>query len=160
MEKLKENLASLADQVMGRHRSQQKPVDPAIFIGPVIGALIGAGAALVLAPQSGRRTQDFLRHQGVRLQRQVGRTVEDLRSDIDDAAEDVKTRVGEVQQNGLSILASQTSNVQDTLASARNALKPVQRTSLGSLLTLTVALAAVLAAVNVFKASGGQSPTG
>ena len=54
--------------------------------GLVLGAVLGAGVALLTAPQSGRRTRRHLRRAAVDVRTQANDRWEDL-------ADDVKTRV-------------------------------------------------------------------
>lgn len=60
--------------------------------GMVFGAVLGAGAALLLAPESGKRTR-----------RRIGRAAEDLRESAgdrwDEISEDVRDKVDEALAN-------------------------------------------------------------
>lgn len=57
-------------------------------VGLVLGALIGAGAALLLAPQSGEETRRLIRKKARRLAREA----QDKYDDVKDRVRDVRTR--------------------------------------------------------------------
>ena len=53
-----------------------------MMLGSLVGGLIGAGLALWFAPQSGRKTQQQIRGEVNRLQKQVGHTADEVVSDV------------------------------------------------------------------------------
>jgi gas vesicle protein len=90
----------------------------AFFAGFVIGGLVGAAAALVLAPQSGEETRAQIRQRGIELRDQAVEGADEARKRLDDAAlqarhqaeklaEEAKTKAGEIQQRGKLILEEQ-----------------------------------------------------
>jgi gas vesicle protein len=58
----------------------------AFFTGFVIGGLVGAAVALILAPQSGEETRAQLRQRSIELRDQAYDTAEDARRRAEDAA--------------------------------------------------------------------------
>jgi gas vesicle protein len=69
----------------------------AFMVGFVIGALVGAAAALIMAPQSGEETRQQIRDKGVELK---GQAEDELRAAIaraETAAEQARARMLELQ---------------------------------------------------------------
>src|SRR3990172_12972351 len=64
----------------------------AFFAGFVIGGLVGAAAALILAPQSGEETRAQLRQRGIELRDQAYETAEEARKRAEEAAVQARTR--------------------------------------------------------------------
>lgn len=66
-------------------------------LGLFLGAAIGASAAVLTTPQSGRKTRRRLGKAAVGTRRRIGRTAQDLRKGtgdrLDDFADEVKGRV-------------------------------------------------------------------
>lgn len=63
--------------------------------GAAFGALVGAGVALLYAPQSGRRTRGKIRRRAEDLAERAEEQVEHAREDARRAAEDVRRSVEE-----------------------------------------------------------------
>ena len=67
----------------------------------ILGALVGAGLALLLAPQTGEETQEELKKQARRFRAQAGERVravqEELEGRLDQARAGVQSRVEEVR---------------------------------------------------------------
>lgn len=69
-------------------------VQVANFIaGLLVGAVIGASAALLLAPQSGRRTRKRLTRAAGEVATTAGDRWESVSDDVRDRVDDVRTRV-------------------------------------------------------------------
>jgi gas vesicle protein len=94
----------------------------AFFAGFVIGGLVGAAAALVLAPQSGEETRAQIRQKGIELRDQTVETAEEARKRLDEAATQARTqaeklaqearaRAEELQQRGKLVLEEQRSRL-------------------------------------------------
>ena len=66
------------------------------FAGFVVGALVGAAAALLLAPQSGEEIRTLIRDKGIELKDQA----EELQSQAIDRADELQTRVKEAVEQG------------------------------------------------------------
>jgi gas vesicle protein len=83
-----------------------------LFIGGVIvGALAGAAAMLLTAPQSGKKTRKQLRRKGQDLRDQTAETIEDGVKQVRTMAHQVTTRLHkqaeELQQRGQDVLDHQ-----------------------------------------------------
>ena len=80
------------------------------------GAIIGAGAALLLAPRSGEETREVLREKGRRLRDKAEDTRDDLQARLEDGYDRAKARVEEKFERARR-------NIGDTGAGARDAVK-------------------------------------
>jgi len=60
-----------------------------ILVAAVVGAAVGAGVALLLAPQSGRKTRGWLADRGRDLKDRVTNAVEDTRDSVRRAAREI-----------------------------------------------------------------------
>lgn len=63
--------------------------------GAAFGALVGAGVALMYAPQSGRRTRGKIRRSAEDLAERAEEKVDHVREDARRAARDVREKAGE-----------------------------------------------------------------
>jgi gas vesicle protein len=61
----------------------------------LIGALIGAGIALLMAPKSGQETRHMIRERGVELKDRAAETVGDTTSRASQAIDDLKSQAKE-----------------------------------------------------------------
>ena len=74
---------------------------PLSFVsGVLVGSLLGAIVMLWLAPQSGKKTQQMLRRQAVRLQRTAEDTVDDLKNSAEQVTDDVREKVADARHDG------------------------------------------------------------
>lgn len=87
----------------------------AFLIGFIIGGLTGAAVSLLLAPQSGEDTRDYLRDQAIVLRdkaqetahttyEQVGTRASEVRSKAGEIAAQAKTSAQELAQRGQVVL--------------------------------------------------------
>lgn len=74
------------------------------FGGLLLGSFAGAGAMLLLAPRSGKRTRARIQHQYDELRDQVAEGIEDAEEDVlaqaHRVAANVRRKVKEVQHSG------------------------------------------------------------
>jgi gas vesicle protein len=74
-----------------------KKDEAASFVtGFLIGGLIGAATALLLAPQSGEETRTQIRDKSIELKEKAEVTYADLHTKIETATADLRTRVEEL----------------------------------------------------------------
>jgi len=77
------------------------------FAGMIIGGLVGAATALLLAPQSGEETRTLIRDKGIELkdmaveygqdvQLRAEKALDDTREQLDVVLDDLKTRTDEL----------------------------------------------------------------
>lgn len=87
--------------------------------GLVVGGLSGAGAMLLLAPQSGKKTRAQIMQKGNALRKQTVKSVEGAVAEARDKAHqinaDVHEQVGDLQQRGQDVVDEQRDNLGQTL---------------------------------------------
>jgi len=95
------------------------------FAGLLMGGLLGSGAMLLWAPQSGKKTRAKIQHEGLELRDQVVETVEDAVSQARGQAHKVASRVHretkELQQRGQDALDEQIEVVSDVVQAEKKA---------------------------------------
>lgn len=76
----------------------------------IVGGLLGAGVALLMAPQSGRRTRLKIRDKGMELRERAAETAEDTRHrashTLDDWASSTRERVSSLRERGRDLVRS------------------------------------------------------
>ena len=112
--------------------------------GFVIGGLVGAAVALVMAPQSGEETRAVIMEKSIELKdkavvsaeeartraekamedarMRAEESVEELRVRVDELAQLTKERAGELQQRGQTVLDEQKTRMSGTKDSAQKAV--------------------------------------
>lgn len=82
-----------------------------LLIGGLIGGLAGAGATLLLAPQSGKKTRTKIKRKGQKLAKQTTRTidagVDQVRAKADEVTSNIQEQVEELQQRGQDVVDGQ-----------------------------------------------------
>jgi gas vesicle protein len=64
-------------------------------LGAIVGAVIGGGVALLLAPKSGAETRAYLQEKVGDVSHMVGERVSDVRQRMGDKVSDVRHKMGE-----------------------------------------------------------------
>lgn len=82
--------------------------------GVIIGGLIGAAAALLMAPQSGEETRAVIREKGIELRDKAAETAEDARTRATEVAQTV-------QQRGKEIYDEQRTRVERAIDAGKQA---------------------------------------
>ena len=80
--------------------------------GFVIGGLIGAGVALLMAPQSGEETRQIIKDKSI-----------ELRDRAIETAEEAQKRAEEFQERGKQIYGEQVQRVQEAVDAGKKAIK-------------------------------------
>lgn len=88
--------------------------------GLIIGGLLGAAAALWLAPQSGARTRQLVRRQAHQLQRTAERSFEDIKDGAQHASEDAREKVAEARHDSQDWLETQVDQANKTASKIRD----------------------------------------
>ena len=84
--------------------------------GFIIGGLIGAGAALLMAPQSGEETRAYIKDKSIELRDQAA-----------EAAGDVQTRASEIAQQTAGAYEDQVQRLQAAVDAGKK--KPAKKTT-------------------------------
>ncbi len=115
----------------------------AFLTGFVIGGLVGAAVALILAPQSGTETREQIRQKGIELKEQGEEKLTDARTKAEAAATEAraraekmaaeaktraehlaaeaKSRAEELSKQGRVVLTEQRTKLQDAIQAGRKA---------------------------------------
>ena len=83
----------------------------AFFSGFLIGGLVGAAVALLLAPQSGEETREIIRDRSIELRDQATQYADETRVRAEGIAKDAMTTAEDLQKRGQVILEEQKSRV-------------------------------------------------
>lgn len=105
----------------------------AFLTGFVIGGLVGAAVALILAPQSGAETREQIRQKGIELRTQGEETLGEARHRADAAAADARARAEkmaadvrlkaeEVAKQSRVVIEEQRAKLQDAIDAGKKAV--------------------------------------
>jgi gas vesicle protein len=95
----------------------------AFITGFVIGGLVGAAVALLLAPQSGEETRTLIRDKGIELKDQVEQTATETRVKAEQLAQEARERARDLQQRGQVILEEQRSKIEQAVETGKGAVR-------------------------------------
>jgi gas vesicle protein len=95
----------------------------AFLTGFVIGGLVGAATALLLAPQSGQETRTLIREKSIELKDKAAETAEQAMARAEAAAAEARTYADELRQKGQTIFEEQKHKLEEALASIKKAEK-------------------------------------
>lgn len=93
----------------------------AFISGFVIGGLVGAAVALLLAPQSGEDTRTLIRDRSIEIRDQVEQSAAEARARAESLAAEAKTRAEELQQRGQVVLEEQKSRIEKAVDAGKKA---------------------------------------
>ena len=98
-----------------------------LLAGLLVGALAGAGAMLLLAPQSGKKTRAQIQQNSIELRDQTVKTVEgaaaQARGKARQITDGVREQAGELQQRGQDVLDRKRGQLSETLKDAGEAVE-------------------------------------
>lgn len=106
----------------------------AFFAGFVIGGLVGAATALLLAPQSGEETRAQIQERGIELQTKAQEGIQDARLKADQAIaeaqdrgrilfDEQKERLGSAVQEGKKLVQEQRVKLEEAVAESKKAVE-------------------------------------
>lgn len=87
------------------------------------GALIGAGVALLLAPQSGQETRSDITRYAKKTRRKVGRAIDDLAGNVSEMVERVGEKAEEILHRGGVLTHDTKKELLSVLESGRDRLE-------------------------------------
>lgn len=94
--------------------------------GTLVGSLIGAGAMLLMAPQSGKKTRKQLWRRGQDMREQTTDSIEDGMKQVRAKARKVTTKIHkqaeELQQRGQDVLDQQRERLSSTVEASKTAV--------------------------------------
>jgi len=104
----------------------------AFLAGFIVGGLVGAATALILAPQSGERTRTQIREKGIELRDRAEdlaedtrvraeRLAEEARVRAEEAAEEARRRADELQQRGRQVYQEQRTRLTGAVEEGKKA---------------------------------------
>jgi gas vesicle protein len=105
----------------------------AFLSGFVLGGLVGAAVALLLAPQSGEETRTYIREKGIELKDYAEESASEARAQVEAKYIDVQEKAGqytqqaqakadELKQRGQVVLDEQKSKFEKQKAKVENAI--------------------------------------
>lgn len=115
----------------------------AFLIGFIIGGLTGAAVSLLLAPQSGEETREYLRERAIELRDKAAETAQTTYSNVESTAGQVRGRAGEIAQRARSsaeelgqrgkvVLEEQAHRISDRVQTIRSGKEQDQGPDTGS----------------------------
>jgi len=94
----------------------------AYLSGFLLGGLVGAAVALLLAPQSGEQTRALISEKAIELKDQVDQKATEARTKAEELAEEAKQKATTLQQQGKDIIETQKSKLDKAIAAGKDAL--------------------------------------
>jgi len=102
----------------------------AFLAGLLTGSLVGAGAMLLLAPQSGKKTRAKLQQKSVELYDQTAETMEDAvapaRVKAGQITHDVSEKAEELENRGQAMFDEQSERVSTAVKAGKKAVNDLQ----------------------------------
>ena len=90
-----------------------------LLVGGLVGGLVGAGALLLLAPRSGKKTRAQIQQKSIELRDQMVTAVEaavaQVRGKAHQIADSGREQAGELQQRGQDVIDEQRDHLSETL---------------------------------------------
>jgi gas vesicle protein len=94
----------------------------AFLIGFIIGGLTGAAISLMMAPQSGEETREFLRERAIELRERGTEMAQTATEQVGSTADEVRNRAADIRQRGQVVLEEQRDRLSSTVQNLRSRL--------------------------------------
>lgn len=115
---------------MSKHKQEiehEEANNPGGFLaGLLIGGLAGAGAMLLLAPQSGKKTRTKIKRKGRKLGKQTTKTidagVDQVRAKAHEVTSNIQEQVEDLQQRGQDVVDGQRERWAPVVKAGRKAV--------------------------------------
>lgn len=105
--------------------SDQSSEFGAFLSGFIVGGLVGAAVALLMAPQSGEETRVMIRDRSIELKDKAVEAAEDARIRAEAAAEEARMRADELKKRGQEIYVEQKGRLESAIdATKETYVKP------------------------------------
>ena len=92
----------------------------AFLIGFIIGGLTGAAVSLLMAPQSGEETREFLKERAIEISDKAKETAQTTADQVGVRASEVRNKAGDLRQRGQVILEEQRNKISSTVQNLRS----------------------------------------
>ncbi len=99
----------------------------AFLTGFIIGGLVGAASALLMAPQSGEATREQIVQRGVELRDRSDDEIRRLRKQADETLADVRAQAEEIQKKALEQVEEARTRLGGALDEGKEAAKRVRK---------------------------------
>lgn len=93
----------------------------AFVSGFMIGGIVGAAVAILLAPQSGEETRTQIREKGIELRGQVEQTASEARTRAEQIAQEARHRAENLQERGQVVLEEQKTRIEQAIDAGKKA---------------------------------------
>jgi gas vesicle protein len=91
------------------------------FTGFLLGTVVGAAVALLLAPKSGEETRELIRERGIELKGRAAELTEESRRRAEELAAEARKRAEEAEARGRLVLEEQRTRLQTALEEGKEA---------------------------------------
>lgn len=102
---------------------QHEDSGPGFFSGLLVGGLIGAAAAILMAPRSGEETRTLLREKGIELKDQLGQAATEAQSRAQSATREAQYKAQKVMDEAQSVVSQKREQLERTAEAAKETWK-------------------------------------
>lgn len=99
--------------------------------GFIIGGLVGAAVALLLAPQSGEETRSLIKEKGIELKDKASVTADEARTRAEQVTADARARAEELRRRGQELYEEQKGRIGKAIDAGKEAATRGRQTLTG-----------------------------